>query len=472
MKELLERELKLDVDEQFTLPRLDDIMAGADVERRTVSLDNAYYDTADGDLQSHGVVLRRRDGDDDIGWQLKVPHTEGRVEIRTGLTDTPPDELTELLTGLRLGKPLVNVATIRTVRDRYRIREPEHHQLCAEVADDHVRASSDHRLLAWREIEIELGPAAHSVPHRLLDRLTEAGATPSHYPSKLSRVSMIETAHADDDNPSTRALSSYLTEQIDNMFDGDLALRRGSDPIHDTRVAIRRLRSTLRVFGKLLDRPAIGHVDGDLKWFAGLLGEVRDCQVQRRRFQAALADVPAELVLGPVANRINTDLQSDQLRARKVVADAMNSPRYLDLLATLQRWRTAPPLTSPPALKALAKRARRAERKADRRLAEAVSAGDDAMLHRARKAAKRARYAAELRTPVDKHAKETAKHYKQFQRVLGDHQDSVVATATLRRLAIAAGTTAGENGFTYGVLYAREYRAAEDARRRVRDLIG
>ena len=165
-------------------------------------------------------------------------------------------------------------------------------------------------------------------------------------------------------------------------------------------------------------------------------------------------------------------LQSDQLQARKVVADAMNSQRYLDLLATLQRWRTDPPLTSPPTLKALAKRARRAERKADRRLAEAISAGDDAMLHRARKAAKRARYAAELRVPVDKRAKETAKHYKQFQRVLGDHQDSVVATATLRRLAIAAGTTAGENGFTYGVLYAREQRAAEDARRRVRELIG
>jgi hypothetical protein len=34
-------------------------------------------------------------------------------------------------------------------------------------------------------------------------------------------------------------------------------------------------------------------------------------------------------------------------------------------------------------------RARRAERKADRRLARAVEAGDDALLHRARKAAKR-----------------------------------------------------------------------------------
>jgi CHAD domain-containing protein len=150
----------------------------------------------------------------------------------------------------------------------------------------------------------------------------------------------------------------------------------------------------------------------------------------------------------------------------------MNSQRYLDLLASLQRWRTAPPLTEPPSMKAVNKRARRAEHKADRRLAKAIEAGDDALLHRSRKAAKRARYAAELCQPVDKRAKKTAKHYKQFQRVLGDHQDGVVASATLQRLARTAGTTPGENGFTYGLLYAREQQAAEVARRRARELIG
>jgi hypothetical protein len=46
----------------------------------------------------------------------------------------------------------------------------------------------------------------------------------------------------------------------------------------------------------------------------------------------------------------------------------------------------------------------------------------------------------------------------------------VVASATLRRLAIAAGTTAGENGFTYGLLYAREQQAAEAAREKAREL--
>ena len=141
MKEVLERETKWEVDENFALPRLDDVIAGASVECSTVELNSAYYDTADGDLQAHGVLLRRRDGDDDTGWQLKVPDTEGRVEIRASLTDSPPAELTDLLTGLRLGKPLVNVATIRTVRERYRITEAKQRELFAELADDHVRSS-------------------------------------------------------------------------------------------------------------------------------------------------------------------------------------------------------------------------------------------------------------------------------------------------------------------------------------------
>lgn len=472
MEEVLERELKFDVDEHFTLPRIDDVVPNVVVEHSTVELRSAYYDTPDGDLQSHGVLLRRRDGDDDIGWQLKVPDAEGRVEIRTELTETPPQELVDALTGIRLGKPLINVATIRTVRERYRTIEPEGHRLCAEVADDRVRASADHRLLAWREIEIELGEGPPALALRLAKQLTEAGARPSRQPSKLARVCRIERPQPAIDTNAGQALVDYVTRQIDRIFTGDLGLRRGSDPIHDTRVAIRRLRSTVRVFGKLLQRQVIGNVDDELKWFAGLLGEVRDRQVQRKRFQTALADLPGELVLGPVSARITTDLRSEQLRARGRVTEAMASQRYLDLLAGLNRWRTDPPLAGSPTLAALNKRARRAERKADRRLDEAIRAEDDALLHRARKAAKRARYAAELRKPLDKQAKKPVKHYKRIQTVLGDHQDGVVASATLIRLARTAGTTVGENGFTYGLLYAREQQAAEAARRKVRELMG
>ena len=59
-------------------------------------------------------------------------------------------------------------------------------------------------------------------------------------------------------------------------------------------------------------------------------------------------------------------------------------------------------------------------------------------------------------------AKRTRKHYKRIQRVLGDHQDAVVATDTLWHAATRA-AAAGSNGFTYGVLLAREQARADRA---------
>jgi inorganic triphosphatase YgiF len=33
-------------------------------------LTSDYYDTPECDLQAHGILLRRRKGNDDTGWQL------------------------------------------------------------------------------------------------------------------------------------------------------------------------------------------------------------------------------------------------------------------------------------------------------------------------------------------------------------------------------------------------------------------
>ncbi|MDT7766753.1 MAG: hypothetical protein QOC63_6173, partial [Mycobacterium sp.] len=472
MRKVWERETKWDVDERFTFPDLDDIFTGARVHRDTADVTSEYYDTPERDLQVHGVLLRRRRGDDDTGWQLKIPATDGRLELHWPLTDEPADSLVEMLTGISLGKDLTTVATVHTIRTRYRINGREEDGLCAEVADDSVRAWVDDRLSAWREVEVELGPATPSVPKRLSRRLRAAGARPSRYPSKLAHV-LPATPGAEPQSPAARALVKYLGAQINEIVAGDIGLRRGHDPIHDTRVAIRRLRSTLRVFGKVLDRSAIGGFDDELRWFAGLLGHVRDCQVQRQRFTAVLDEFPEQLVLGPVRSRVRSDLQAIELPARARVTEAMDSQRYLDIMAVLRQWRTDPPVDPDAGTAKLLKRAHKAQCKADRRLTAALSDGDDAMLHRSRKAAKRARYAAELCQVVgdSTQTKRTVKHYKRFQSVLGDHQDTVVASAALRRMGLAAGTTVGENGFTFGLLFAREQRLADECRRRARKLL-
>ena len=66
----------------------------------------------------------------------------------------------------------------------------------------------------------------------------------------------------------------------------------------------------------MLDPAARARLDEELSWYAGVLGEVRDRQVQRARFAAAVSDLPEELVLGPVAARIENDLLAEQLRYR------------------------------------------------------------------------------------------------------------------------------------------------------------
>jgi CHAD domain-containing protein len=82
-------------------------------------------------------------------------------------------------------------------------------------------------------------------------------------------------------------------------------------------------------------------------------------------------------------------------------------------------------------------------------------------MHDARKKAKRTRYAAEAATPaLADPAADLVKSMKSLQTLLGDHQDSVMVRGALRELATEA-HAAGENAFTYGVLYGRaEQRAA------------
>lgn len=79
-------------------------------------------------------------------------------------------------------------------------------------------------------------------------------------------------------------------------------------------------------------------------------------------------------------------------------------------------------------------------------------------MHLIRKRAKRLRYTAAA-TGADNVSQEA----KVIQTLLGDHQDSVVSREHLIQQAIAA-NTAGEDTFTYGLLYQQEADLAERCR--------
>jgi CHAD domain-containing protein len=169
--------------------------------------------------------------------------------------------------------------------------------------------------------------------------------------------------------------------------------------------------------------------------------------------------------MGPAQARIRTHFAPREAQARVRVLEALDSQRYFAMLDELDRLLDDPPLTAqgakaagkvlPAAVKGTYRRTRRRMRRARR--APAGSARD-AALHETRKAAKRARYAAEAAQPVaGKKARRFAKRMKRVQSVLGDHHDAVNARATAREIGVHA-HLAGENAFSFGLLYERANR--------------
>ena len=104
-------------------------------------------------------------------------------------------------------------------------------------------------------------------------------------------------------------------------------------------------------------------------------------------------------------------------------------------------------------------------RKAAKNAVGAADEDRDAALHRIRKGAKRLRYTAAA-TGADK----ASHRAKIIQTLLGDHQDSVVSRTHLSQQAEAA-QAAGEDTFTYGLLYAQEDGLARDARQQLENAL-
>ena len=198
----IERELKLDLDVGAALPALDDLPGVAEVAPLDdQALDATYWDTAAGDLLALGATLRRRTGEGAAArWTLKLPVVEapGGVVAAQALARTevelddeaqdPPAALIERVRSVVAG-PLAPVARLRSARRRLALRDGRG-DLLAEVDDDVVTADVPGRPpLAFREVEVELGPGgAPALLVAVADRLRAAGATTADPRPKLARA--------------------------------------------------------------------------------------------------------------------------------------------------------------------------------------------------------------------------------------------------------------------------------------------
>jgi CHAD domain-containing protein len=461
-----EREVTFEVKRSWQMPDLSRLAPGGGVVQASPDeLRAVYYDTRSRTLQRLGITLRRRTGGADAGWHLKVAEGPARIEFQSqAKSDRVPESLTRRLAGVLAGQELREVATITTTRCASRLVD-EQGSLLAEVADDRVFGAGIGEVATlerWREVEVELGPAGSEA---LLTKITKvfrkADARPAPLQRKLDRL---YARNGTRPGPRTvnQAVAAYLQEQCREILLGDIALRDRPEPeaVHKTRVATRRLRSTLRNFsGALtLSDEARTALDDNLRWLAALLSPIRDGDILARRLTAEVAALPPERVLGPVVREVEETLAAERSSAIRAWQQAWTDERYLMIMGTLGEWLAKVPLADEPVNgRAVLEKARR---KANRKRKQA---GDDVhQLHQARKAIKRLRYAAELLDGSTPKAAKIAKAAKKQQTLLGDHQDLVVAADFLRRQGARAGTRPGHNGFTYGLLMARvEEQAAK-----------
>jgi CHAD domain-containing protein len=269
------------------------------------------------------------------------------------------------------------------------------------------------------------------------------------------------------------AVIRYVRAQRDAIIRHEPGVRAGDeDAVHDMRVAIRRLRSTLRSFRGMWDRERADALRGELKWLADQLGAVRDGQVMAARLREAVRAEPLSLIVGPVEARAREHLGGETSTGFERLCAALDDDRYARLLADLEELAGAEPEVGGGWVY---RRVRRAVRRADRML-DAARSGDSARipgherdsspLHEARKAYKRARYAVEAVRPAaaGRAPKRLVKRLKALQDVLGAHQDTVITRTVLRDLGMRAYRD-GENAFTYGVLHARQRDEGEQALR-------
>lgn len=252
-------------------------------------------------------------------------------------------------------------------------------------------------------------------------------------------------AERDPDEGARRLALGFLDQAAaakDRISDPDDA-----EALHDFRVGLRRLRSTLRTYRDLLGKSVGRKLAKRTKALADSTGEGRDAEVALAWIDAiAQSGPPAapstrpghrwlrsrlaagrERAYSEIAERIEEDFAplAERLRERlsvyraEVRLDAARSPRRFGEVAAAE----------------LAELGRRIERD----LAAIGSAEDEEDSHRARITAKRIRYLLEPFAAESPEARAAVKKLKQLQELLGELHDAHVLERTLADAASEAG---------------------------------
>ncbi len=466
--------------------------------RDTVRLHSLYLDTNELALARQGIALRlRRCGrrwEATIKWEgSSDQEIHERPELTVPLRGRPrtPFELTqpelyEHLAARVAGRALRTVLVSDIRRTRLNVEtidaEPGSEPL-VEIALDRVHLHGpqpDEPVTRYYEVEVErIGGQRKDVVQIAGFLRTRFGLYPSteskfargiallHHPQWLgaAKIGLLE------DDTVVSAARKVVGAQLEELRLQDPGTRRGDDPeaLHDMRVATRRLRAALTIFGAAFPPRLRSSLRDELKWLRGCLGGVRDVDVQLKRVADFCASTPASL--RTAVESYSRYLQRRRAEYRKEMVEILHSPRYFALLERLEKFSIGSmPVSDDAALRAVGGLAADAVatayqrvRKRGRKVQEEPTPED---LHELRIRAKRLRYALEFcRELTGREGRRAVRRLVRLQDLLGAFHDAVVAADFVRQYVDGGGKRAGSAALiTMGAFLGQELHCADDKR--------
>jgi inorganic triphosphatase YgiF len=446
-------------------------LAGAKPVRRRMT--TIYFDTRDGELARRAMSLRLRRAGGRWIQSLKAGRSgRGGLHARdewefdradpgldlAAFADTP---LAELPRARRLHERLIPAFQVEVLRTAWEIAPAAGCRVQIVLDVGSVRTGELAEPLSEVEIECLEGDArgAFDLAERLLADLplrpsavTKAERGHRLFTGDAARPVKAQPVVLDRSMPpieAARALVGSALEQLQANEEGVLASGE-AEFVHQARVALRRMRSALRIFRDAVGRERERAWRKELAEVASALGGARDWDVFALETLAPALAAHGDAAL---ARKLKARAAHRRRREREAARAALASARYARVVLDLARWLArADPDPTPAPGEPLVRFAARVIRKRHKRLlddARRLRELDAAGRHRLRIDAKRLRYGIEgLASLFESHR---TTRYRDtlaaLQDALGEANDAVAAGRLVAELRAPAPFVAFAQGW-------------------------
>ena len=323
---------------------------------------DTYSDTSGWHLHHAGYTLRLRERTDTSETTLKaLAQRSGGPVSRAEFTEVGP--LAEVVTGdgpvgtrlraLFRGHTPHPLFTVATRRRTWLLRHSS--TVLAEIAlDDTTLQATNGGVSHLSRVEVEADEPGRLDALAPFVQAMQAAcglivATTTKFECGLRLADLHPAAPdlgATAINPDDRAIDrayAVLRRRFVEFLTSGGGVALGEDPeyVHKMRVATRRLRAAFRIFQSVLPRSLMEALDG-FRWFAEVLGPVRDLDVQLAYFESVRrADDGDD---AGAFEPLITQFQRQRAIARGDLIEALDSPRYTDLVEAMHAALIAGPV--------------------------------------------------------------------------------------------------------------------------------